>query len=272
MLTATDAGVFVPIITPFTIQNEIDLNSFENQLDLILSAPVKGIVVCGTTGEGLYLSEEEKKALIQTVVDYRTRTYPFKIIVATGTQKQEDAISIIQFAEEAGCDAILAYPPRTADPQEIISFHRVIARTTKLPILAYNIPRVTGCSIPSAAFSKMIDEKIVMGIKDSSQDEKLLSEWKKVAPESFVIVGEDTFIALGVEKAGARAAIAGSGNLYAHDVVALFQASLSGNGSALQIEFNEKVKKLVETGSFVGGLKTALKKKGMLVHDGRRAP
>ncbi|MEK6902637.1 MAG: dihydrodipicolinate synthase family protein [archaeon] len=272
MLQKTDSGVFIPIITPFTIQDEVDLNSFENQLDLILSAPVKGIVVCGTTGEGLYLSEDEKKTLIQTVVDYRTRSYPFKIIVATGTQKLDEAVSIATFAEEVGCDAALAYPPRTESQDEIILFYHSLAQATTLPILGYNIPRITGSSITPETYQKMVNKKSVIGIKDSSRDEKLLFEWKKVAPDSLVIVGEDTFISLGIEKAGATATIAGSGNLYPHDIDTLFQESQKGNGSTLQLELNEKVKKLLETGSFIGGLKAALKKKGMLVDDGRRVP
>ncbi len=272
MLTKTDSGVFIPIITPFNVQDEVDLNSFESQLDLILSAPITGVVVCGTTGEGLYLSADEKKLLIQTLVDYRTRTYMFKIIVATGTQKQEEAIELAKFAEEIGCDGILAYPPRTENQEEVIAFYQSLAQSTQLPILAYHIPRITGCSITPETYQKMIHDKSIIGIKDSSQDEKLLFEWKKIAPDSLVIVGEETFISLGVEKAGATATIAGLGNLYAHDVDTLFQESLAGRGSALQVELNEKIKKLLETGSFVGGLKAALKKKGMLVDDGRRVP
>lgn len=272
MLQPTDSGAYIPIITPFSVQDEIDLNSFESQLDLILSAQIKGVVVCGTTGEGLYLNEDEKKILIQTLVDYRTRTYPFKIIVATGTQKIEEAIRITQFAEEKECDGILAYPPKTEKQEDVLTYYTKLAQSTKLPILAYNIPRITGCSITPETYSTLVKEKTVIGIKDSSQNEKLLIEWKKKAPNSLVIVGEDTLIASGVEKAGATATIAGAGNLYAHELVTLFNESLTGNGSITQNAFNEKVKKLLDTGSFIGGLKAALKKKGMLVHDGRRVP
>ncbi len=271
MGTPSFVGVFVPCITPFSEQGEVDIPSLERVLDFILQSPVSGVVVAGTTGEGLFLSMAEKELLYQTLIDYRRRSSKkFLIIQGTGTQTLNEALSAVEVGARLGVDAVLALPPRTNEQNEIIDYYSRLHRATSLPLIAYNIPRVSGCLIRPETFEELFSRDVIIGIKDSTKDIQLLYAWKKAARAAILFVGEDKLIQEGVSRAGANATIAGVANVYARDVVGVFQLAKQGGGESEQALLSEKVKAFSDTGNFIGGIKKKLKEMGIISSDFKR--
>lgn len=264
-------GVFIPVITPFSRANMIDFKSLERQINYLIASGTGGIVVAGTTGEGQLLSLEEKMQLIDFTTGLRKKSgKSFAVIAGTGTQKIEEAIEIAKHAEQNGCEAALALPPRAKSQKEIEKFYQELSRQANIPILAYNIPKHSGTSIAPSTLARLVGKTRVIGVKDSSQDPKLLKQWKRAAPKAFLVVGEDTLINFAVRKCRADAAIPGTGNVFPAEVVNVFRKARQGKGEKEQAILNEKIKALVETGNFGSAVKAILRKRGIITTEKRR--
>lgn len=263
-------GVIIPVITPFNADNSVDFESLKKQIMFLVKNGADGIVISGTTGEGHLLSEKEKEAITEFSCNLRkSAAKKFIIIQGTATKDIKEAIQISKFAESNGCDALLALCPKPSEANAI-EYYKQLAKETKLPIIAYNIPRLESIITPQE-LSILINAKKVIGVKDSSQDYELLKKWKKTNPKAFVAVGEDTFITSGIKQGYADAAIPGTGNVAPKECILAYKAGLNGGEANAQEKLNETIKKLVTTGSFVGALKKIQTENKIIRCDYKRA-
>ena len=161
-------GVFPAIITPYDERDRIDRDAFAELVGRLWN-DVDGFVPCGTTGEFVYMSEREKRDLIDITVDLAEGKKP--VIAGTGCPSTRGTLELTQYAKDAGAKAALVASPFYFKP----SFNEVFEHFERLneldlPLIMYNIPQCTGVHKKwwTAEGIAMLDN--VIGIKDSSGD------------------------------------------------------------------------------------------------------
>ncbi|CAM3304728.1 4-hydroxy-tetrahydrodipicolinate synthase [Paenibacillus lupini] len=186
-------GIYVPVVTPFQANGELDLASFELYVGKLLGDKVNGIVVNGTTGEAPTVTVEELISLTTSAIALgKTKNSP--IIVGTGTNDTTSTVRRTALAGELGADAALVVVPYYSKPsQEGIIEHYRQAASTGVPIIAYEIPSRTGVRLTPDTVRSILELEGVIGIKDSSGGVELMLELSRSGSHKPVLCGEDAY-------------------------------------------------------------------------------
>ena len=133
-------GVMPAVTTKFTDNDELDLKTFELNINAQLEAGVHGIVLGGTLGEASTLFEEEKRILTTATVEIVKGKVPVLINIAE--QSTKGAIEAAQKAEDDGARGLMMLPPMRykASDRETVEYFKAVANNTSLPIMIYNNP------------------------------------------------------------------------------------------------------------------------------------
>ena len=137
-------GIIVPAVTPMMAGEDVDLVRLRATLDRLLAAGVHGLFVLGTTGEFFALDPAEKQAIVAETVALAAKRVP--VIAGTGAETTREAIRLTQMAEREGADAVAVITPYFISPtqQEMYDHFRRVAESTRLPVLLYANPSMTG--------------------------------------------------------------------------------------------------------------------------------
>ena len=269
-------GVYPAIITPFNGDgSEVDYKGLEALVVEMLEAGVHGIVVCGSTGESLTLSDVEYASVVRFVVERCKGKVP--VIGGISQSATARAVSAALTLKECGCDGILvATPPYNKPSQQGISVHlREIRATSGLPVMAYNIPGRSGASILPSTIAALVKEGVIMGVKESSGSlDTVLDVLGKVSPEECSVVsGEDSFtLALLVH--GGSGVISACANAMPREFVRLYESCSRGDiatAKSVQMGMLARIRSLFVESNPVP-VKYALYKQGIIAHDTVRAP
>ena len=142
-------GIFPALVTPFTDDGKaIDEERLRVLVNRCIELGVHGVVPCGTTGEFVNLTTEEKKHVIKMVIDEVNGRV--KVIAGTGASGTNEAVEMTKYAKDAGADAALIVTPFYLKPMDrgIYEHYYTIASEVDLPIILYNIPQCTGLPLP----------------------------------------------------------------------------------------------------------------------------
>lgn len=153
-------GMVAATFTPMAENGEVNLSAIDRYADWIASTPIKGVFVCGTTGEFSSLTIEERKSILERwVVSAGKR---FKVIAHVGSNCQKNAIELACHAAQTGADAIASIAPSFFKPgtvDDLISFFAPVCQAApELPFYYYNMPSITGVNLP-------VDQFLVEGKK-----------------------------------------------------------------------------------------------------------
>lgn len=170
-------GIAVPILTPINEVEEINHEQLAALTDYVSEGGVNAIFVNGTTGEFARFSQKSRQELVSTVA----KAAKGRVAVLAGVSECGTRLVIenIKRAEEAGADAIVTTMPYyfpTTSIREQIEFTEDVTASTKLPVLLYNIPPVTGYSLNEELLDHVCDIDNLYGIKDSSRKGREFSE------------------------------------------------------------------------------------------------
>ena len=265
-------GVYTALVTPFTKSNEVNEKVLRELINFLIEKGVSGLVPVGTTGEFVYLSEEERKKVVEIVVDEVNGRVP--VIAGTGASSTLDAIKFTKQAEDIGADAVLVVAPyylRGADKGDYQHFYE-LANSTSLPIILYNIPQCTGGFLRREVVEDLADLENIVGIKDSSGSLPYLMELlEKVGDRINVLVGYDEVV-LPAIASGAKGMILASANVIPDKWVKVYEAVARGDlETARRIQMS--IQKLLRIFCRCGGhvaVKEALKMMGFDVGKPRR--
>lgn len=162
--------VLTAMVTPFRKESrEVDFPCAVKLARYLLSHGSDGLVVAGTTGEAPTLSDEEKGELFATV----KKAVPSRPLLAgVGTNNTEHTLKLVELAEKAKVDGLLVVTPYyNKPPQEALLAHfSVVAKSTKLPIMLYDIPSRTGCALSLELLRKLKEIRNIVAIKDAAKD------------------------------------------------------------------------------------------------------
>ena len=160
-------GAATAIITPFK-DNKVDYESFARLIDWQIAEGIDAIVVCGTTGEGSTLSDEEHREVLKFAVDHIAGRVP--VIAGTGSNDIAYAIELTKFSCEIGADAMLVVTPyyNKATQRGLYESFTAIADASTKPIILYNVPSRTGCNLLPATVAKLAEHPNIVAIKEAS--------------------------------------------------------------------------------------------------------
>ena len=146
-------GLIAAPFTPMTADGALNLAAVEPYADLLAASGVKGVFICGTTGESASLTTDERRAVAEAWV--AAAAGRLKVIVHVGSNCAADAIALAQHAERSGADAIGAMAPYFFKPQtaaELVAWFTPIANSNSLPFYYYNMPSMSGVSVSVPKF------------------------------------------------------------------------------------------------------------------------
>lgn len=162
-------GAGVAICTPFKKDGAVDYERFTEQIEYQIEGKTDAIIVCGTTGESSCLSHEEHTKVVKHCVDVVDHRIP--VIAGAGSNSTDEAVFRAQEAEKCGADGLLLVTPyyNKATQKGLIEHYRIVAESTKLPIILYNVPSRTGLNIaPETAVYLCRNVENIVGIKEAS--------------------------------------------------------------------------------------------------------
>jgi len=224
-------GVYVPVVTPFLANGELDPVSYENYLNRLLEHDIQGIVVNGTTGESPTVSWEEVRELVRlSRIGAENANKRVPIIVGTGTNDTATTVKRTEMAGLLGADAVLVSTPYYNRPsQEGIIEHYRMAAKTGVPVIAYEIPSRTGVRLTVDSVRRILELDGVIGLKDSSGGIELISELTRLGAKP-VLCGEDIYYHAMLSQ-GATGGILASANVRTSEFVEVCR--LAGQGDIL---------------------------------------
>jgi len=165
-------GILPPITTPFYPDGNVYYKKLESNVERYSRTPVSGIVVLGSTGEAILLSDQERRDVLKAA---RAAAAPNKVLVAgTGIESAIETLRLTEYAAELGYDVAMVRTPhyykKQMQPANILAFYRMVADRSPLPIIIYNFPQATGYDIPAEVVIELAEHPNLIGIKESSGD------------------------------------------------------------------------------------------------------
>jgi 4-hydroxy-tetrahydrodipicolinate synthase len=217
------------MVTPLTSDRKINVESLRKLTNYLIAGGVHGLFAVGTQGEFYALTYEEKKKVIETVVEEARGRVP--VYAGTGAVTTREATALTQMAESAGVNAVSVITPYFIKPNEVelLEYFETIAKSTRLPVLLYGNPARTGISLSADLVVRLSKVENIVGIKDSSGDMTLTAEYIRRMDDKFsVLAGRDTLI-YGTLCYGGKGAIAATANVAPKVVVEIYEAFVAGD-------------------------------------------
>jgi len=217
--------VLIPAATPFDgVSGDVDPVAFRENLRHWLQAPIRGIVVGGSTGEAVLLDREERGVLLEAA---RGVIPEDRLLVAgTGAESTRETLRLTRDAAERGADAVLVQPPAyyrgQMTAQALRTHYRRVADEAPVPVVLYQVPlRFSTVELETGLVAELSEHPNVVGIKDSRGDLNLVGELVTSARSDFqVLVGSGSAFYASLE-VGAVGGILGVANLLPHEACAI---------------------------------------------------
>jgi len=163
-------GILPPITTPFYPDGGVYFKKLEHNVERYSKTPVAGIVVLGSTGESILLSDQERRDVFKCAHDHAA---PGKVLVAgTGIESAIETLRLTEYAASLGYDVAMVRTPhyykRQMQPANLLAFYRTVADHSPLPVIIYNFPQATGYDIPAEVVIELAQHPNLIGIKESA--------------------------------------------------------------------------------------------------------
>lgn len=179
-------GSGTALITPFQ-GDEIDFDALGRLIDLQLEGGVDALIVCGTTGEPPTLTQAEKDALLEFVLERVGGHIP--VIAGTGTNSTKSSVEKSIRAQKLGADGLLVVTPyynRTTQ-RGLTAHYTAVADAVDCPVILYNVPSRTGVNLLPETAARLSEHENIMGIKEASGDISQFAELSRLCGESMAL-------------------------------------------------------------------------------------
>ena len=222
-------GVYPAMVTPFTDEEEIDVEGMRSNIAYLENGGVAGLVPCGSTGESATLSFDEHKKLVEITVDAAS----VPVIAGTGSNNTAEAVELTRYAQDAGADAALLIVPYYNKPMKsgLIKHFSAIAQACEIPIILYNIPGRTGINMDPETISTLAHEySNVAGVKEASANFTQISNIIEITRGlEFSVISGDDGLTLPMMALGATGVISVTADILPKQMGRLAQLCLEGN-------------------------------------------
>lgn len=221
-------GSGVAIVTPFNENGDVNLSKLEELLNWHVKNNTDAIIICGTTGEGSTMTDDEKKEAIQTTVEVINKRIP--VIAGVGTNNTKKTLELSKFSKEVGADALLVITPyyNKTSKKGLFEHFRAVNDQVDLPIMAYNVPSRTGMNITPEDLVELSKLKNVTSIKEASGNISQAILYRKLCPQIDLYSGNDDQI-LPLMSLGAKGTVTVLGNILPKVVHDMTHEYIKGN-------------------------------------------
>ena len=216
------------MVTPTTGTTDVDTETLREFTDFLVQGGVDGLFPIGTTGEFPSLSREQRRDVIETVVDHSA---DLPVLAGCGGTAVSAVRQYVADADDVGADAAVVVTPyyQDASQEGLRRFYEAIADGSALPIYLYNIPQFTGNDLTPETTATLAEHPNIAGVKDSSGDFTYFLDLLEATPDSFdVFQGIPTYSIMSLEH-GANGLIAGPANVFPRAVSELYDAYENGD-------------------------------------------
>ncbi len=254
-------GVFSAVATPFTSEQELDESALRILVERTIDGGIHGLVPCGSTGEFPALSTDERRLVVEAVIDQAGGRVP--VVPHTGALTTREAVALSRHAEQAGADAVMAVAPyyEPLDMDEVKDYYRAVADSIGIPVMVYNLPVATGVNLLPHELADLASKSPnVQYVKDTTGDFgqacRLIHDYSDVIT---AFIGQDTlFLATFLE--GGAGSIVGASNFIAPELVSIYDAVQAGNLQKAKQEWDTifPIMQFLVSGGYVSGVKGAL--------------
>jgi 4-hydroxy-2-oxoglutarate aldolase len=220
-------GIFPPIATPFNYDGDIYAIKVQHNVEKWNRTGLAGYVVCGSTGESVHLTVEEKLTMFELVAKYAAAD---KLLLAgTGAESVRETVALTNRAAGMGYQAAMVRTPHYY--KNVINngaaqalYFRSVADQSKVPLMIYNWPQATGVDIPADTVAALSEHPNIIAIKESSGNiEKVMQMIRECKPGFQVLVGSAPTLAPSLA-AGAAGAVLAYANAAPYSTIAIWEA------------------------------------------------
>jgi 4-hydroxy-tetrahydrodipicolinate synthase len=219
------------MVTPFTTQDEIDVDGMRSNIEYLQKGDVAGLVPCGSTGESATLTFDEHKRLIEVTVD----AAGVPVVAGTGSNSTSEAVELTRYAQDVGADAALLIVPYYNKPMKsgLTKHFGAIANACEIPLVLYNIPGRTGINMDAETTSAIAHEYgNVAAVKEASANFSQISEIIELTQDlDFCVISGDDGLTLPMMALGATGVISVAADLFPKKMGQLTEFCLEGNYS-----------------------------------------
>src|SRR5438874_8747886 len=165
-------GIFPALTTPFYPDGRVYLRKVEHNVDRYSKTPIAGMVVLGSTGEPVMLSDDERRDVLRVAAEFAGRE---KVLIAgVGADSVVETVKMCEYAASQGYDAALVRTPffykPSLKPEVMLTFFRTVADRSPLPVILYNVPVFTGYDLPVELVVQLAEHQNIIGMKESGGD------------------------------------------------------------------------------------------------------
>lgn len=205
-------GSAVALVTPFDKNGKVNFFALKHLIDYQIANGTKALVVLGTTGEASTISKSEREKIIKFSVCQAGGQIP--VIVGTGSNSTEKAIEQTKQAETLGADGVLVVTPyyNKCNQEGLFLHFKQIAKSTKLPIILYNVPSRTGVNILPSTLLNLAKIKNIVGIKEASDNMSQIAEICHKKPPNFAVYSGDDLLTVPIMSLGSDGVISVTAN------------------------------------------------------------
>ncbi|WAU79756.1 dihydrodipicolinate synthase family protein [Streptomyces sp. Qhu-G9] len=240
-LPAPLTGVVPPVCTPLTPDGEVDVPSLTRLVDHLVEAGVDGLFVLGSSSEAAFLTDRQRKLVVETVAGHVSGGLP--VLAGAIDMTTPRVLDHVRSVTESGADAVVVTAPfyTRTHPAETARHYRLVASRSPVPVLAYDIPVAVHTKLGADLVLELAAEGVLAGLKDSSGDQGAFREVVTGARAHPAVTGfsvltgselvVDTALAM-----GADGAVPGLANVDPHGYVRLTRLCRAGDWERARAE------------------------------------
>ncbi|MGZ0231696.1 dihydrodipicolinate synthase family protein [Streptomyces sp. CPS1] len=231
-------GVVPPVCTPLTPEREVDVPSLLRLVDHLVGAGVHGLFVLGSTSEAAFLTDAQRRRVVETVAGHLGGQLP--VLAGAIDMTTPRVLDHVRAVTAAGAEAVVVTAPfyTRTHPSEIVHHYRRIAALSPVPVIAYDIPVAVHTKLPAELVLGLAGNGVLAGIKDSSGDLAAFRELvtgARAHPGFGVLTGSE-LIADAALALGADGAVPGLANVDPHGYVRMYRQCRAGDWAGARAE------------------------------------
>lgn len=222
-------SVMTAMVTPFKADGSVDFDAASKLAVHLANNGSDTIVVHGTTGESPTLTHEEEYALYRTVK--KAVGGKAKVMAGTGSNSTAETLEATKTAEKIGVDAVLVVVPYYNKPSQegMYRHYKMVAESTKLPLVIYNIPGRTGVNMLPDTVARLAKINNIVGIKEASGNLDQVAEIRAKTAKEFMIYSGDDDKTLEIMKRGGIGVISVASHIVGNEIKKMCESYLAGH-------------------------------------------
>lgn len=229
-------GSIVALITPFTEDGKVNYEKLGELLDWHIANSTDAILILGTTSESPTMSHEEDLEICRFSVERVAGRVP--VIASSGSNSTQTVIEKSLDLQAAGADAVMNIAPYYNKANKKGMYHHFadVADAIDIPLIIYNVPGRTGCSVPADVVGELSKHERIIGIKEASGDLSYVAKIAKYANENFAIYSGNDDVILPVLSLGGSGVISVLANVMPKETHDMVMSYLNGDTKAALAE------------------------------------